>query len=131
MCQHWSPPVLVVLQVFLYVMHTKKAKVPKEEYEAIRQCQQEERERKKRGTQPPWKKAAQHEADMAAQGRYEPPQAGPTHIPMEPHPMQKQNRAHFNPVNQPRVNTLQEAGQDYMQHPPSQRKPLPLSLSGV
>lgn len=35
-------------------MHTKKAQVPKEEYEAIRQCQVEERERKKRGMKPHW-----------------------------------------------------------------------------
>ena len=35
-------------------MHTKKAQVPKEEYEAIRQCQQEERERKKQGKKPHW-----------------------------------------------------------------------------
>ena len=35
-------------------MHSKKAQVPKEEYEAIRQCQQEERERKRQGIRHPW-----------------------------------------------------------------------------
>lgn len=42
------------LQVFIYVMHSKKAHVPKEEYEAIRQCQQEEWERKNQGRKLPW-----------------------------------------------------------------------------
>ena len=36
-------------------MHGKKAQVPKEEFDAIRQCQKEENERNKRGLQPPWK----------------------------------------------------------------------------
>ena len=35
-------------------MHSKKAHVPKEEYEAIRQCQQEEYERQKQGLKHPW-----------------------------------------------------------------------------
>ncbi|CAI8016046.1 RanBP-type and C3HC4-type zinc finger-containing protein 1 [Geodia barretti] len=40
--------------VYIYVMHSKKAHVPKEEYEAIRQCQQEEYDRKKQGLKQPW-----------------------------------------------------------------------------
>lgn len=62
-------------------MHTKKAQVPKEEYEAIRQCQLEERERKKRGMKPHWEMTHQVPG-MAppAPAPYPPPPTGQDYI---------------------------------------------------
>ena len=77
-------------------MHTKKAQVPKEEYEAIRQCQLEERERKKRGMKPHWEMP--------------PPAAGPPGMAPAPTP-------------RPLPNTGMAAAQDYSHAPPPPRKP--------
>jgi hypothetical protein len=65
-------------KVFIYVMHTKKAQVPKEEYEAIRQCQQEERDRKKRGLNAPW--AMSTHRDVMTTGINPPPPIMGTHV---------------------------------------------------
>lgn len=59
-----------LLQVFLYVMHGKKAQVPKEEFDAIRQCQKEEKERNKHGLQPPWQDEPLAQTPGLSAGQY-------------------------------------------------------------
>ena len=90
-CSTVCPP---LLQVFVYVMHSKKAQVPKEEYEAIRQCQQEERERKKQGLKPPWHQMNQHMTPPTIPPRATPPTGLSEYTPQEPGTSECRNDIH-------------------------------------
>ena len=136
----------------MYVMHTKKAQVPKEEFEAIRQCQQEERDRKLRGLKEPWKKQPTQFVPLSSHIPYNhvvpsdstsfPP--GAQHHQPAPVPAPGSTPGpHFNspdprsypvdssPHAMASVHTLMAAGEDWRipaRSPPKQRKASPSPL---